>query len=86
MSPKMAAIVAFIIGLEPVTKPSINGLYVTSDRFVLAQLTGDIGYNEFIGAESDLDQNFRNLMNAAKLTKNQRAQATLAYMRVIHRV
>ena len=48
MSAKMGAIIGFISDTE-YTTPSINEMAVTSDGFVLAQLEGDIGLNEFIG-------------------------------------
>jgi len=64
MSPKMASIVAFIIGQEWVT-PSINGLTITSDGFVLASAKGDVGYNHFIGGKDDLQRNWGNMLCAA---------------------
>lgn len=85
MSPKMSAIVACILDIE-VTTPAIINIIVTSDKFVLAQLKGDIGFNEFLGAESDLNSNWEQLLNAAKLTQKQRAEAMLAYMRHVRRI
>lgn len=66
MSPKMGSIVAYILGQEWVT-PQVNGLMVTSDGFVLGQVKGDIGYNHFIGAESDLARNWDELLKCAGL-------------------
>jgi hypothetical protein len=85
MSPKMGAIVACILDIE-VTKPVINSMIVTSDGFVLAELKGDLGYNEFLGAESDLNRNWTALLDVAKLTLKQRALAILAYMRHVRRI
>jgi hypothetical protein len=81
----MGAIVACILDIE-VTKPVINSMIVTSDGFVLAELKGDLGYNEFLGAESDLNRNWTALLDAAKLTMKQRALAILAYMRHVRRI
>ena len=64
MSPKMASIVAFIIGQEWVT-PQVTGLFITSDGFVLASTKGDIGANQFIGTKADLRVNWGNLLCAA---------------------
>ena len=66
MSPKMASIVAYILGQEWVT-PQVNGLMVTSDGFLLAQVKGDIGYNHFIGDESDFVRNWDDLLKVAAL-------------------
>ena len=66
MSPKMASIVAYIVGQEWV-KPQINCLMVTSDCFVMGQVKGDIGMNHFIGAESDLARNWDELLKCAGL-------------------
>lgn len=66
MSPKMASIVGYILGQEWV-KPQVNSLVVTSDGFVMAQVKGDIGYNHFVGAESDLKNNWGELLHVADL-------------------
>ena len=64
MSPKMASIVAYIIGQEWVT-PAVNGLSITSDGFVLASVKGDCGFNHFIGTKADLRVNWGNMLCAA---------------------
>ena len=74
MSPKMASIVGYILGQEWV-KPQVNSLVVTSDGFVLAQVKGDIGYNHFIGAESDLKGNWGELLHVADLGHDERTLA-----------
>jgi hypothetical protein len=56
MSGKMAAIVGYILD-ERFTDPAINELVVTSDGFVLAQKRGQVGANEMIGEEVDLNRN-----------------------------
>jgi hypothetical protein len=78
MSPKMASIVAYIVGQEWV-KPQVNALMVTSDGFVMAQVKGDIGMNHFIGAEDDLQVNWRNLLDCAGLGDDERATAEKLY-------
>ena len=80
----MAAIVGCICDIE-YTNPAITSLIVTSDNMVLAELKGDIGYNEFIGAESDLLRNFNNLVTAAKLTPIQKRAAHVAYATNVRR-
>ena len=75
MSPKMAAIVGHILDIE-VTEPAIDGLFVTSDGFVLAQHTGDCGANDFIGSYEQLRSNWVRLLNATyDLTPGERHQA-----------
>jgi hypothetical protein len=70
MSPKMAAILAYLLGSDATweTDPAIVGLVVTSDGFVLAELEGDVGANDWIGALSDLEGNLRRLVDVAELT------------------
>jgi hypothetical protein len=84
MSPKMASIVGYILGKEWVN-PQVNGIMVTSDAFVLAQVRGDIGYNHFIGAESDLQANWNRLLLVSILTHDERTLANNLYARkVVH--
>jgi len=83
MSNKMAAIVGYILD-EALTSPAINELIVTSDGFVLAELIGDIGANEFMGEESDLLGNWNNLLDAAGLTQEERTEAEAAYQSHVH--
>jgi hypothetical protein len=66
MSGKMAAIVGYILG-EPFTEPAISELVVTADGFVLAQNEGDIGANDLVGTERDLNRNLLDLIRAAGL-------------------
>lgn len=67
MSGKMAAIVGYILG-ERFTDPAISELVVTSDGFVLAQSEGEVGANDLIGTEADLNRNLLDLIGAAGLT------------------
>jgi hypothetical protein len=83
MSGKMAAIVGYILD-EALTNPAINELVVTSDGFVLAQHDGDVGDNDFMGQESDLLRNWKNLLDTAGLTPEERTEAEAAYQSHIH--
>ena len=67
MSGKMAAIVGYILD-ERFSDPAISELVVTSDGFVLAQTEGEIGANDMIGAEADLNRNLLSLIEAAGLS------------------
>jgi hypothetical protein len=78
MSPRMASIVAYILGQEWV-RPQVNCLMVTSDNFVMGQVKGDIGMNHFIGAESDLQRNWKELLDCAGLGHDERALAVKLY-------
>lgn len=72
MSPKMAAIVAHILG-ESWTNPEIMWLSISCDGFV----TSD---SDFIGSVDDLERNTHNLLDAAELTKEER----LEFWRMYH--
>jgi hypothetical protein len=78
MSAKMGSIVAYILGQEWVN-PQINCLMVTSDGFVMAQVKGDIGMNHFIGAESDVKDNWVRLLDCADLGHDERTLADKCY-------
>jgi hypothetical protein len=71
MSGKMAAIVAYILG-ESWTEPEIAALSVTSDGFVLTDA-------EFFGEAADLDRNLLNLLVAAEVTPEERAEFERLY-------
>lgn len=74
MSPRMASIVGYILGESWVT-PQVSGLMVTSDKFVLASMKGDCGYNHFLGAESDLQSNWLRFLECAGLGPDERTTA-----------
>lgn len=82
ISPMMSAIVGCILG-EKYTDPQITHLYATSDGFVLAQHSNDIGANDFIGTHSDLKRNWETLLDAARLSANERRQAGNLYQLAI---
>jgi hypothetical protein len=71
MSGKMAAIVAYILD-ESWTEPEIAALSVTSDGFVLTDA-------EFFGEAADLDRNLLNLLVAAEVTPEERADFERLY-------
>ncbi len=77
MSPRMGAIVGCILGVE-CTTPVLAGITIT-DNCVLAMRQGDCGFNEFIGAKSDLERNWAELLDAAGLDESERAQAGMLY-------
>ena len=70
MSGKMAAIVGYILD-EQFTDPAISELVVTSDGFVLAQSEGEVGANDMIGEEADLNRNLLTLIEAAGLSEEE---------------
>jgi hypothetical protein len=70
ISGKMAAIVGYILD-ESFTDPPISELVVTSDGFVLAQSEGEVGANDMIGSEADLNRNLLDLIAAAGLTEEE---------------
>ena len=78
MSSKMAAIVGCILDCQ-YTQPSIAELVITSDNCVLARHEGDIGCNDFIGARTDLERNWKRLLDVAGLTGDERQLAKRKY-------
>lgn len=66
----MAAVVGYIVD-EPFTAPAISELVVTSDGFVLAQAEGEVGANDMVGTEADLNRNLLTLIQAAGLTDDE---------------
>ena len=71
MSGKMAAIIGYVLG-EAWTDPEITALSVTSDGFVTTP-------SEFIGEPADLDRNILNLLVAAGLSAEERAEFERLY-------
>jgi len=67
---KMAAIVGYILD-ERFSDPAISELVVTSDGFVLAQTEDEVGANDMIGEETDLNRNLLTLIEAAGLTEEE---------------
>lgn len=73
-SPKWCAIVGYILG-QDWTDPAIAEMAVTSDGCVLARHKGDVGMNDFMGAQEDLWNNWRRYLTAAGLTTAEKRQA-----------
>ena len=71
MSPRMAAIVGYVLG-EHWTEPEIAWLSVTVDGHVVSDA-------HFIGSGQDLDRNVANLLDAAELTQEQRQEWQARY-------
>jgi len=67
MSGKMAAIVGYILDERLASRRSRSWSF-TSDGFVLAQKEGEVGANEIVGTEVDLNRNLLDLIAAAGLT------------------
>lgn len=78
MSGKMAAVVGYILG-EEWSKPRIAELVITSDGWVLARDEGQIGFGTIVGTVMDLERNWSNLLRAAGLTDDERAEAERRY-------
>ena len=62
MSPKMVAIVAYVLGMEPLTHPHMVELTVTSDGFLLSRNDGHIGFDNFLGEVGDYKKNWEKLI------------------------
>ena len=71
MSGKMAAIVAYVLE-EAWSEPAITSLSVTADGHVTAD-------HEFLGTAADLDRNLLDLLLAAELTADERAEFERRY-------
>jgi hypothetical protein len=71
MSGRMAAIVGYILD-EPWAEPAITALSVTSDGYVTTE-------SDFLGEAADLDRNLLNLLIAADLTPEERAEFERRY-------
>jgi hypothetical protein len=52
---------------EDWTMPKIEELFITSDRWILAQPTGDMTHKLFIGAKADLIRNIHGIAEVAGL-------------------
>lgn len=76
MSPKMAAILAFILGDEAdwETDPAIVELTVTSDGILFAGDTSDPLANAILGRADELAANLSRLADAAELTEAERGR------------
>lgn len=76
MSRKMAAMVEAILQPEHrVVNPALGGLSITSDGFVLAFAGPPVDHSVFLGSASDLEVNWKGLLDAAGLDANERLEA-----------
>ena len=66
MSPKMTAIIAFVLG-EEWTDPQIGWMSVSSDGYATTD-------SDFLGDAADLDRNIRKLLIAAQLSPDERQE------------
>ncbi len=58
LSPLFAAFLAWLLGLEPVTRPAITGISVAGES-VLAATTDDPFFNAHLGCVEDFERNLR---------------------------
>jgi hypothetical protein len=70
MSPKMMAIVGYLIESK-FTSPSIEEMIVTSDGFLMARVSGDIGCNDMLGTVSEFKKNWNTLIHISNLGLSQ---------------
>lgn len=61
MSGKMAGILGQMLG-QNWTDPALVELCITSDGFLLGMQMGDVGFNELLGTETELEKNLARLM------------------------
>jgi len=72
VSPKFMAILDCLLDVEPRrTDPGLVSLVITSDGGLLGQPSGHVGYNDFIGNESDLFYNLQGVAEVAELTDDE---------------
>ena len=62
----MSAIVGCLLGLDVIEGGGIAELCILSDGSLLAQNEGDIGFNNFIGTEADITQNWNRLLDTVE--------------------
>jgi hypothetical protein len=79
MSAQMAALLGCILLKDFGVTPVISELIVTSDGFLMARDEGDIGFNRFLGAASELRQNWERLVSVAGLAADEHAAAEKMY-------
>lgn len=72
VSPIFHAIIACLLRQEGWTDPELASLTITSDNFLLGMRKGDIGFNDFIGAEEDLRNNCDGVSDAAELSAEEK--------------
>jgi len=78
MSPKMSAVVGFLLG-EKFTDPEISDMIITSDGFILI----NHGNEFFGGTRSNLRSNLSSLIKAADLTEEEAAYFHAKFRRIV---
>lgn len=71
----MTAIVSFLLGgwKDVEIEPGIAEMMVTSDGYILARNSDDIGFNFFIGSEDDLNSNCEGIAEVVELNEDELA-------------
>ncbi len=64
--PQFMALLAYFLG-ENWTTPKIDGLRITSDRYILARPEGEVSFKAFIGAQQDVIRNIHGIAEVAEL-------------------
>jgi len=82
MSGRMAAVAGYILGRRW-TRPRIDELVVTSDGWLLARNSGNVGFNVIVGTLADLERNWNTLLRAAGLTGEQQREACERYKQAV---
>lgn len=82
MSPKMVAIVTYVLGMKHLTLPHIVELTVTSDGFLLARNDGEIGFDNFLGTAEDYKANWEKLITIPEMGLT---PEEIAYVREMYR-
>lgn len=70
MSPKMAALVGFLVE-DQFTQPDIAEVQVTSDGYAMGRASDDCGCNQFLGNFGEVRDNFARLRDVAGLTPDE---------------
>jgi hypothetical protein len=78
MSPKMGAIVGFVLD-KKFTTPRIVEMTTTPENYVLARVENDCGFNCCIGSMNDLVDNWQSLLKCADLTSEEKNQADFLF-------
>lgn len=79
MSTKMMAIVGYVIEGR-FTTPTIEEMIVTSDGFLMARVSGDIGCNDMLGTISEFKRNWDKLIHLPTLGLS---GAEISYLEVL---
>jgi hypothetical protein len=72
VSPMFHAILACLLGQTGWSRPELAAVTVTNDGFLLGMAEGDVGFNHFLGAKADLDDNLSGLADAMGLTPKEK--------------